>query len=112
MAKLPKDKQEALKFIEQYNNAIKTCLEQDNIAALKETMGIRDQIIQDFFENFKNELTEKDIQFYIELKSLDEEVVENLEVVKSKILIESSEKKKSRDGIRSYNRVANKKWSI
>ncbi len=109
MAKLPQDKQAALKFIEQYNNAVKTCLDQDNISALKETMEIRDQFVQDYFEHFTNELTEQDIQFFFELKALDKGVVKKLEALKKKVLDESSENRRFRYGIRSYKSVENKK---
>ncbi len=109
MAKLPQDKQAALKFIEQYNSAVKTCLEQDNISALRDTMEIRDQFIKEFFERFSNELTSKDISFFSEIKAQDEVVNKNMKAVKSSVFSKSEKYKKFRHGIKSYTSIANKK---
>ncbi len=105
---LPKNKQDALDLIEQYNDAIKTCLEQDNISALQETYDIRNSLIKLFFKQFDGKMSEADIRYFKELKSRDEKSMTLLEEIKRKVLKDSASQKKSRDGIKCYNRIGSK----
>ena len=108
MMKLPEDKQAALEFIEQLNHAVATCLKQNNLSSLQETYEIRNRLIETFFERFVDDLTQQDMNYFSQLKVYDDNMLKAMQAEKSKVLSESASHKKFRDGIRSYNRVANK----
>ncbi len=105
---LPNNKQAALKIIEQYNDAIKTCLEQNNVSALQETYDIRSNLIKEFFEKFSSRINEDDRIFFEGVKAIDAGAVKAMKEVKKKTLSEISSQKKTRKGINSYHEIAKK----
>lgn len=103
------NKLKALKKIEQFNNAISTCLEQDNITALKETYEIRDRFIHEFFKDYSTFLSDDDELYFEDLKKFDTQVVSTIKKVKESIAEEISFSKKTRTGINNYQRIAKEK---
>jgi len=106
--KLPADKKEAIEFIRQCNEAVNTCLEQENISALQETFEIRNQLIEVFFKRFSSQLTNKDMEFFRALKLKDAQILIAMKGVRNKVLSESSTLKKNKQGIRSYSIISKK----
>jgi len=106
--KLPADKQEALEFIKQCNEAVNTCLEQDNISALKETFEIRNQLIEEFFKRFSSQLSNKDVEFFKVLRSEDANTLNSMKKLKDKVLSDASTLKKNKSGIQSYSSISKK----
>jgi len=106
--KLPADKKEAIEFIRQCNEAVNTCLEQENISALQETFEIRNQLIEVFFKRFSSQLTNKDMEFFRALKLKDAQILIAMKGIRNKVLSESSTLKKNKQGIRSYSRISKK----
>jgi len=106
--KLPEDKKEAIDFIKQCNEAVNTCLEQENISALKETFEIRNQLIEVFFKRFSSQLTNKDMDFFRALKLKDAQILIAMKGIRNKVLSESSTLKKNKQGIRSYSIISKK----
>ena len=106
--KLPADKKEAIEFIRQCNEAVNTCLEQENISALQETFEIRNQLIEVFFKRFSSQLTNKDMEFFRALKLKDAQILIAMKGIRNKVLSESSTLKKNKQGIRSYSIISKK----
>ncbi len=106
---LSNEKKAALKIIEQYNNAIKTCLEQNNLSALQETYDLRDELITSFFESFSSALNVSDQVFFEKIKFLDASVSTALSKIRADVSKESSFLKKNREGIRTYNVIGTEK---
>ncbi len=106
--KLPADKKEAIEFIRQCNEAVNTCLEQENISALQETFEIRNQLIEVFFKRFSSQLTNKDMDFFRALKLKDAQILIAMKGIRNKVLSESSTLKKNKQGIRSYSIISKK----
>jgi len=106
--KLPADKKEAIEFIRQCNEAVNTCLEQENVSALKETFDIRNQLIEVFFKRFSSQLTNKDMDFFRALKLKDAQILIAMKGIRNKVLSESSTLKKNKQGIRSYSSISKK----
>lgn len=101
------EKKAALKIIEQYNNAIKTCLEQNNISALQETYGLRSHLISDFFEKYSSLLNEDDQVFFDDIKIRDAGVLKAMQEVKRQVLSDVSSQNKTKKGINIYHNIAN-----
>jgi len=106
--KLPVDKQEAIEFIKQCNEAVNTCLEQENISALKETFEIRNQLIEEFFKRFSSQLSNKDMAYFKVLKSKDANTLNSMKELKNRVLSDASTLKKNKQGIRSYSNISKK----
>ncbi len=100
------EKKAALKIIEQYNNAIKTCLEQNNISALQETYGLRSHLISDFFEKYSSLLNEDDQVFFDNIKVRDAGVLKAMQKVKKQVLSDVSSQNKTKKGINIYHNIA------
>ncbi len=105
---LPNNKKDALKTIEQYNNAILTCLKQKNISSLKETYGIRGELISEFFRRFSHIMNEVDKDFFDGIRDLDASIVKAMNEVKVESLKGLSSQKKIRKGISAYKGIVNK----
>ena len=108
--KLPEEKQAALKYIEQYNNAVITCLKQNDIQALQETYEIRNLLIVDFFKCFSQELDVSDMEFFQGVEALDESVATSMKILKAEVAVEFGTRKKFKSGIGMYKKIANKNY--
>ena len=106
---IQENKQKCFKTIEQYNDAITTCIDQDNISALQDTYKIRDKLIHDFFNEFSSILTDADQAFFEKLKAFDSDVTRTMKGVKNSIVDEVSFRKKSRSGINNYQQISKEK---
>ena len=106
---LQENKQTALKIIEQYNDAINTCLNQNNITALEETYELRNELIKQFFENYSSLLNQKDQEFFEDIKTLDANVLIAMRTVKDSVVTEVTINKKKRSGITAYQTISKEK---
>ncbi len=104
---LSDEKKAALKIIEQYSNAIKTSLEQNNISALQETYDLRSHLISNFFEKYSSLLNEDDQVFFNDIKFRDAGVLKAMQEVKRQVLSDVSSQNKTKKGINIYHNIAN-----
>ncbi|MEH6347969.1 MAG: hypothetical protein V7785_22930 [Bermanella sp.] len=100
------DKHAALKIIDQYNNAIITCLEQNNFSAMQETYDLRNELITQFFEKYTPVLNERDQDFFENIKTKDASIVKSMQDVKKQVLRDVSSQNKKRKGLNSYYDIA------
>ncbi len=100
------DKHAALKIIDQYNNAIKTCLEQNNLSAMQETYDLRNELITHFFEKYSSILNERDQVFFENIKAKDAGIIKSMLGVKKQVLRDVSSQNKTRKGLNSYYDIA------
>ena len=100
------DKQAALNKIDQYNNAIKTCLEQNNLSAMQETYDLRNELMTQFFEKYSSVLNESDQYFFENIKAKDASIVKSMQGVKKQVLRDVSSQNKKRKGLNSYYDIA------
>jgi len=104
---LPKEKKDALVMIEKINNATATCLEQENIEELVEVYYLRNNMIKQFFIDFKDELTDQDINFFRNIEFFDRNLLNKVNDLKSMFSEESKLNKKKFRGLRIYSLISN-----
>lgn len=106
---IQEDKQRCFDTIEQYNNALSTCIEQNNITALQETYTIRDKLIQKFFTDYGAQLSKTDQVFFEKIKAFDSKLAIEMKKEKNTILKDLSSRKKMQSGIDDYQRISKDK---
>ncbi len=108
MTDIINDKQLAIDEITQYNQAIKTCLEQGNLVALQETYDKRNDLIKNFFKKYSAVLDDQDMKFFSIVKKQDSKIKIVMDGVKSGVLKDVSIQKKMRKGIEAYTQISSK----
>jgi len=96
------NKQESKQRIQQYTDALRTCLEQDSMEDLEETQQLRHKLIEAFFKQFGTELTDSDQSFFEDILQQDEQLASEITQKKKDYFESVKVQKRLQDGLSAY----------